>query len=71
MIAPRFSCLRAFAGSRFGNVLRTSYEEWLAWAPDNLISEWADRESLVLMTATPLHQRLVRVLLTQDVAGLL
>ena len=36
--------------------LRMSYDEWLAWADDNRLSEWVDGEVIVFMPPTLRHQ---------------
>ena len=39
--------------------LRMSYEEWLAWATDNHLSEWVDGEVIVSMPPSEVHQDIV------------
>jgi hypothetical protein len=39
--------------------LRMPYEEYLAWAPDNMFAEWANGDAETAMPATHLHQRVI------------
>lgn len=41
-----------------------SFEEFLAWAPDNALAEWVDGEVLVMSPASAEHQHLVVFLVT-------
>jgi Uma2 family endonuclease len=40
-----------------------SYEEWRAWNPEGIRSEWVDGEAIIFMSTSIRHARLVRFLL--------
>jgi Uma2 family endonuclease len=45
-----------------GQRLRMTYEQYLLWAPESLIAEWADGEVVVAMPAKEIHQQVLGLL---------